>query len=217
MKRLWTRILSVLIICVAVIGWAGWLTYRWKNAGTLISIKNASSDLIGIFVQNLLISAVTILFFLICMIVLRGKIWDELYLKVKGKKQWIIMVLLMLVFVGRAAYAMFMDGDVKTALYKVFYYLLIIAFEEEFVVRGLCTHILKDEKALIRYLIPNVMFALMHVFSFYGWGEVNAEQVLRFVTSQVSGYLIMGCFLLFLKEKSGTIWIPVMVHAILDY
>lgn len=120
MKRLCARILSVLIICVANIGWAGWLTYRWKDAGTLISIKNASSDLIGIFVQNLLISAVTILLFLICMIVLRGRIWDELYLKVKGKKQWIIMVLLILVFAGRVAYAMFVDGDAETALYKVF-------------------------------------------------------------------------------------------------
>lgn len=217
MKKLYARILGVFIICIADIGWAGWLAYRWKNAGTLISIKNASSDLTGIFVQNLLISAVVILSFLICMIVLRGKFWDELYLKVKGKKQWISLALLTLVFVCRAAYVMITDGDVKTALYKVFYYLLIIAFEEEFVVRGLCTYLLKDEKAVIRYLIPNVMFALMHVFSFYGWGELNAGLILRFVTSQVSGYLIMGCFLLFLKEKSGTIWIPVLIHAILDY
>lgn len=31
------------------------------------------------------------------------------------------------------------------------------------------------------------------------------------------GLILTGCIFQYLKEKSGTIWIPVLVHAILDY
>ena len=38
-----------------------------------------------------------------------------------------------------------------------------------------------------------------------------------FITSNMLGLVLTGCIFQYLKEKSGTIWIPVLVHAILDY
>jgi len=33
----------------------------------------------------------------------------------------------------------------------------------------------------------------------------------------MAGLVAMGCLFQYLKEKSGSLWIPVLVHAVLDY
>jgi hypothetical protein len=40
---------------------------------------------------------------------------------------------------------------------------------------------------------------------------------LHFVTSSLFGLVAFSCIQLFIKEKTGTIWIPVLIHGILDY
>lgn len=87
----------------------------------------------------------------------------------------------------------------------------------EFLIRGICVYWLKDENNYIRYLVPNILFAAMHLFSYASWGEITPVYVFSFITSQMLGLILTGCIFQYLKEKSGTIWIPVLVHAILDY
>ena len=53
--------------------------------------------------------------------------------------------------------------------------------------------------------------------SYASWGEITPVYVFSFITSQMLGLILTGCIFQYLKEKSGTIWIPVLVHAILDY
>lgn len=77
--------------------------------------------------------------------------------------------------------------------------------------------LLRTEKSSLRYLIPNVLFATMHIFSYAGWGMITLHYLITFVFSQMLGLIAMGCIFQFLKEKSGTIWVPVLVHAILDF
>ena len=91
------------------------------------------------------------------------------------------------------------------------------AMEEELLVRGICVYLLKDENNYIRYLVPNILFAAMHLFSYTNWGKITLVYVFSFITSQMLGLILTGCIFQYLKEKSGTIWIPVLVHAILDY
>ena len=100
---------------------------------------------------------------------------------------------------------------------KLLYYTVFIALEEEFLIRGICVYWLKDENNYIRYLVPNILFAAMHLFSYASWGEITPVYVFSFITSQMLGLILTGCIFQYLKEKSGTIWIPVLVHAILDY
>ena len=94
---------------------------------------------------------------------------------------------------------------------------VFIAMEEELLVRGICVYLLKDENNYIRYLVPNILFAAMHLFSYTNWGKITLVYVFSFITSQMLGLILTGCIFQYLKEKSGTIWIPVLVHAILDY
>ena len=83
--------------------------------------------------------------------------------------------------------------------------------------RGVCVGLLRDEPAAVRYLVPNILFAAMHVFAYADFGAIIASYLARFVCSQMAGLVAMGCLFQYLKEKSGSLWIPVLVHAVLDY
>ena len=94
---------------------------------------------------------------------------------------------------------------------------VIVAFAEEFVIRDACTYFLRDASWPLRYLLPNLFFALPHLFNYAGWGEISGEVLLTFLFSGLLGYIFSGCLLQLLKEKSGSIWLPVLLHCLMDY
>ena len=57
----------------------------------------------------------------------------------------------------------------------------------------------------------------MHIFSNALWENVTLDYFISFITSELLGYVAIGCMLQFLKDKGGTIWIPVLIHTIMDY
>jgi len=138
-------------------------------------------------------------------------------LKIKGKISLVVVVTLVAILLGFMIFCLITKQDKITVLYNLFYYVFFIAFFEEFIFRDLFPFLLKNEKTLIRYLIPGIMFGLIHVFNYSGWQSITAYQVIKFITSQMLGYIAFSCVMQFLKEKSGTIWIPVLVHTIMDY
>ncbi len=211
------QILAMALICAVDILWvAGWI-YHWKMAGMLIPTRMASTNLPMILGQHLWESVVLIVLFVVFLVLLKGRFAKEMYLRVTGKKQWAAVGMLSAVLLGMFTYCLVVKSDKITVAYALFYYLVIIAFSEELICRGVCVWLVKDEKAALRYLLPNALFALMHVFSYTGWGDLTGAYILRFLTGDLLGLLVGGCFLQFLKEKSGTIWIPVLLHAIMDY
>ena len=170
MQLIWKCVI-ILFICLVDILWGAGFIYKWKQDGSVLSVRNASGNLPGIFAQNLIVAAVPIAIFLIALFILRGRFVTEMYFKVSGKKQWGAVCIL-------------------TAVLAVM---------------------------TIFCLVPNVLFAAMHLFSYSGWGTITVSYVLSFVTSQMLGLVAMGCLFQFLKEKSGSILIPVLVYAALDY
>lgn len=211
------KIFLILLICLADIGWAAAVLYAWKRNGTVLSVKTASADIPGIFVQNIIVSAVPILLFIICLAALKKEFFTRMYFKVSNKKQKTAVAFLAAVLVILALYCLVTKTDKITVLYNLLYYTVFIALTEEFVVRGVCVDLLRTEKSSVRYFIPNVLFAAMHIFSYAGWGELTFRYLFSFVSSQMLGLIAMGCLFQYLKEKSGTIWVPVLVHAILDF
>ena len=196
---------------------AAYFIYTWKQNGTIVSVRNASDNIPGIFRQSVAVSIVAIIIFLIFFILLRGRFVSEMYLKVSEKKQKTAVFILTVILLAVTVFCLFTKEDKITILYNLLYYTVFIALEEEFLIRGICVYLLKDENNYIRYLVPNILFAAMHLFSYASWGEITPVYVFSFITSQMLGLVLTGCIFQYLKEKSGTIWIPVLVHAILDY
>ena len=53
--------------------------------------------------------------------------------------------------------------------------------------------------------------------SYSGWEKITVDSLTHFMTSQLLGLFVGGCLYQFMKEKTRTIWIPVLVHGFLDY
>ena len=211
------RIVIIFLICTADILTAAYFIYTWKQNGTVISVRNASDNIPGIFCQSLAVSMVAILVILIFFIILRKNFVSEMYLKISEKKQKITVLILTVILLAVTVFCLITKADKITILYNLLYYTVFIALEEELLVRGVCVYLLKDESNYIRYLVPNILFAAMHLFSYANWGKITSVYVFSFITSQMLGLVLTGCIFQYLKEKSGTIWITVLVHAILDY
>lgn len=216
-KTILVRILLIVLICAADIIGATLLIYRWKVNGTLIPSTQASSDLPGILLQDLMILIVPIVIFGFFWLLLKKDFAEEMYLRVKGKWQRIGIIVLALCLAGVLIYHLMTRGDAVTVVYLLFYYVFIIAFWEEFICRGACTYLLKNEKTVIRFIVPNLLFALLHIFNYSGWGALTGEYVIRFLRTDMIVIFCVGCINQALKEKTGTIWIPVLLHAAWDF
>lgn len=211
------RLLLILLICPAEFAWAARLIYRWQAAGTMISVRDASSAFGTALTQQLILAAVPILLLLIAWFVLKDRFAKEMPLTVSGKKQWTIVLILIGVLLCETIVALIIKGDPGTVLYSLLYYTVFIAFTEEFVIRGVCVRLLKKEKPWLRYLWPNCLFAMLHFFAYANWGEITASYALRFFTGRFLGLVAAGCGFQFLKEKSGTLWVPILLHAAMDF
>ena len=187
------KILAVFLICAADMLFAAWVIYAEKQKGTLLSVRAASSHLPQLFAQNLLTSAVPAFLVFLALVFCKKRFVQAMQLTVpKGKTRKIAVLLLFLLLIVTAA-ALIVKPDKITVLYSLFYYTVFIAFCEEFVVRGVCVGLLRDEPAAVRYLVPNILFAAMHVFAYADFGAVTASYLVRFVCSQMAGLVAMGC------------------------
>ncbi len=216
-KLIIIRILLIAFICSADIMVAALLIYRWKENGTLIPSTQASVDLAGILHQNLMLLVVPIVVFVVFLAFLKKDFVDQMYLRVKGKLQWSVVIALILCLCGILIRHLIVHDDKITVFFLLFYYVFVIAFAEEYVCRDACTYLLKNEKSTIRYIVPNLLFALMHIFNYSGWGAITGEYIFRFMRYDMPVILCIGCFNQALKEKTGTIWIPVLLHAAWDF
>ena len=216
-RPLFVRILLILLIFMVYLLADMPLLYLWKKNGTLIPSTQASSDLPGILFQNLIIVIVPILIFVLFLLALKNDFVEEMYLRIKGKWQWAGVLGLMVGLAGILIYHLITQEDKITAIYLLFYYIFIIAFTEEFICRDVCTYFLKNEKTFIRFFVPNLFFAVMHIFNYSGWGAMTGEYIISFIRNDMIVFFFVGCMNQALKEKTGTIWIPVLLHAAWDY
>ena len=167
--------------------------------------------------QQLILTAVPILLFVIGLAVFRDRFAKELALTVSGKKQCPLVLILVRALLCETAAALIVKADAGSVLYGLLYYTVFIAFTEEFFVRGICVRLLKEENIWLRYLWPNCLFAAMHFFAYADWREITADYAFRFFTGSFLGLIAVGCVFQLLKEKTGTLWVPILIHAALDF
>jgi membrane protease YdiL (CAAX protease family) len=193
------------------------LLYRKIRNGEVISVRLSSGEPAAFLLQCLrefLFPAVLLILFAL---VLKRDFLSSMYMTLKGKWQRITAAILVTGILGFTAYGLALKPDKVSILLSLFYYFVIVAFAEEFVIRDACTYFLRDVSWPLRYLLPNLFFALPHLFNYAGWGEISGEVLLTFLFRGLLGYIFSGCLLQLLKEKSGSIWLPVLLHCLMDY
>ena len=194
------------------------LLYRRIQNGEVISVRLSSEQPMAFLLQCLLEFLFPAVLLILFALMLKRDFFSSMYMTLKGKWQRITAGILMAAILGFTIYGLAVKPDKVSILLSLFYYLVIIAFAEEFVIRDACTYFLRDASWPLRYLLPNFFFALPHVFNYAGWGTINGGVLINFLFNGVLlGYVLSGCLLQLLKEKSGSIWLPVLLHCLMDY
>ncbi len=211
------RSILVLAICT-VMFLSGPVYLYWRSTkGELLSVQNASDDILAISYQTFVTILFPIVLFVLFVFLLKKEFPSRMYFNLKGKWQRISVAILCFAILGITIYCLITKTDNLTILFNLVYYVVAVAFVEEFVVRDVCTDLLRSYTWPIRYLVPNICFAFMHIFSYAHFQPITGSFLLHFVTSGINGLVFMGCVFQLLKEKSGTIWIPILLHALMDF
>lgn len=194
------------------------LLYRGVQSGTVISVRQAAAQPAAFLLQCLRECLLPAALLLLFAVLLKKDFSSALYFRLRGKWQRTVAAILTAVIAGFTLCGLVTKQDKLSILVSLLYYLVVIAFSEEFVIRDACTWFLRDSSWPLRYLLPNGIFALLHLFLYAQWGEIGAEVLIRFFTTGTFfGYVSMGCLFQLIKEKSGSIWLPVLLHGLMDY
>ncbi len=194
------------------------LLYRKTQNGEVISGRLSSGQPTAFLLQCLMEFLFPAVLLILFALVLKKDFFVTMYMTLKGRWQRISAAVLIAAILGFTVYGLAVKPDKVSILLSLLYYLVIIAFAEEFVIRDACTYFLQDASWPLRYLLPNFFFALPHLFNYAGWGAINSGVLINFLFNGILlGYVLGGCLLQLLKEKSGSIWLPVLLHCLMDY
>ena len=194
------------------------LLFVLKNRGIQIySATQIARYPAQVLAQNLLLCIYPLVLFLICRRLLKESFGRAMCLRLVSPSQWSWTGLLTMLLVIAAALGIRRTGEPVKILYGAVYFVFAVGFAEEFLTHGVCVYLLKDFPWQIRYLLPNFLFALAHVLAFSGFRPVSGPMFLEFVQVQFWPLMASGCCLQLLKDRTGTLWVPVLIHGLMDF
>ncbi|MBQ9142072.1 MAG: CPBP family intramembrane metalloprotease [Lachnospiraceae bacterium] len=211
------RILSVIAIqCLTF--FTAYLYFKYLNEnGGILSISKAGQDLPGIITQSLIVNVPILVMLLLSFVILRKKAVDYLALGLEKKSAKIIVLVLVIVCVLSLTRQLVVYDDRVTIVFKWIYYLVFVAFCEELEYRALMPAILKGRvHKYVEWILPNILFACAHLLLPMIQGKSFAE-LLEILGSSILGYVLMGVFWEWCKRKTGSLWVGVLIHAIMDF
>lgn len=184
------------------------VAYVEKKVGYITFGELTQATILWRFIQDALI----LLFPAILVMVWSGKQLD----KIGFKKTEIPLCVALL-----ATYVLFFflrrDYTSIEGCYKFFFYLLLTAFGEEVWSRGFIYMQLKKYNKVVAVIISGVFFGIAHsilptILQGYSMGDL-----INSMSSQIGGGVIGGFIFVFYLEFSGSIYVPILVHALIDY
>lgn len=211
------RILSVIAIYFLTFFTAYlYFKYLHENRG-ILSISKAGQDLPGITMQSLIVNVPILVMLLLTFVILRKKAIGYLTLGLEKKSAKIIVLVLVTVYVLSLTRQLVVYDDKVTIVFKWIYYLVFVAFCEELEYRALMPAILKGRvHKYVEWILPNILFACAHLLLPMIQGKSFAE-MLGILGSSTLGYVLMGVFWEWCKRKTGSLWVGVLIHAIMDF
>lgn len=213
--------LLAVLIAGADYGWSLWYYGSLFHGNQLLSAAEVTTgNLRQMLCQHVLVSLPVILFSLAFLIALRSSFASQMGLTIGKKRDRLSIGVMGSVYLAMLVAALLMGGITQlSAVYQWVYYLLFVAFTEELVFRGMLPWLI-EKSGLPKWcvwVIPGILFAVMHtlipVIKFGG----SAGSFLMQLLSCLGGYTLGGCIFYSFRRWSGTLWLPVLIHATLDF
>lgn len=173
-----------------------------------ISIGRINQSNIGIkFITDFL---VTLFVPLVLMIVYRKRLIE---FKLQFKNSFLQYAL-----IGTMIFLFVLHKDFTIAgCYRFFFYLIVVSFSEEFVFRGYVYNQLLRHNKWLAIIVSGFFWGISHailpgLLDGDGLGQIGIRML-----SEIGGGIIAGYYFIYLLNKSNSLFIPIFIHAILDY
>lgn len=102
-------------------------------------------------------------------------------------------------------------------IYRAVFYLLFVAIPEEIIYRGYLYLQLKKWSKIGAVIISGIMFGCIHAVLPAILNEINVDEMLINMLSQVGGGICSGLIFIGFYELGGSLLVPILIHALLDY
>lgn len=199
------RYTPVLVSIVYMVYFYVFCSLSYEN-GWLISTKDISFSNVGVSLINDLGNMWVLPFILL--LVYRKRL-VELGFR-KSKVSVVLLLIYILFFILHGDYSI-------RGFYRAFFYLFIVALPEEIIYRGYVYNDLKKYGRVSAVIISGVVFGIIHAIL----PSVMAGEGMGFLLREMFnniGFGIMASFIfVYYLDKGKSIFVPVMVHALLDY
>lgn len=178
------------------------------NHDLLISISDITVRNIGIkFVDDFL----AMLFFPLVIIMVNRKKLTEFKLQFTYSYLLYTLTAIMLLL-----FLLHRDFTVK-GYYKFFFYLVVIGFGEEFMFRGYAYNRMAGYNKMLAVIISGLFWGIMHSILPGLLAGRSPELILTGMISEIGGGIAIGYYYIYLMEKSQLLFVPILVHSIMDY
>lgn len=217
-KSLWW----LLAVGIAVIWylWDLWYYGDLYQKGLLLSVAEASPETVGALVCQHLISLAPILLAAMALVLVRYENFFEICALTLHTRCGRISVALTgtVYFLLLLARFIWGQGDWFAIGYQWGYYLLFVALTEELVYRAWLPYLIQKSNLpeWCVWVIPGILFGCAHTLIPIikeGFGM----SILLTLMASAGGYLAGACGFYALRRWAGTLWLPVLVHAVFDF
>ena len=182
----------------------------------LLGLSGASNYLGGITIQSIIANLPIIMAFTILLLCVKQPA-KKFFLKLEGMRPTVILFALAFLYICSMVRQLVVYDDTSTIIFRWFYYLVFVAFIEEFEFRALIPWILGDRvNKYTQWILPNVLFAVAHCTIPIATGQ-SALAVFNSLASGALGYILSGIAWEWCKRKTNTLWIGVLIHALMDF
>lgn len=147
----WKGILPTLGVFAAEFLIAAAYLYPRGLRGELLSVRQVSSNPTETLMQSAISFLVPAVLLVLLVFLLKKDFASQLCLKLKGRWQIILTGILCTAILGITVYCLIVKADKGSILFALLYYLVFIAFAEEFVYRDVCTWFLRERSWPVRY------------------------------------------------------------------
>lgn len=168
-----------------------------------ITINNIGTKFIGDFFLILLVP-------LILTVIYRKRLIEFKLQFMHTYLQYVLIAIMIVLFL--------LHGDFTIrGYYKFFFYLVVAGFGEEFIFRGYVYNELLRHNKLLAIIVSGFFWGILHailpgLLAGDGLGQIGIRML-----SEIGGGIAAGYYFIYLLEKSKSLFIPVLVHSILDY
>ncbi|MBO1307254.1 CPBP family intramembrane metalloprotease [Enterococcus sp. 669A] len=203
---------ALIWIIVYMLFFAFSLSFLWES-GNLIGLSEVnSSNLLNKATSDFIVNIAWALLF-IGLVYRKNRRMADIGLTKESPK---LVIGLIIIYFGM--FLLNQDFSIH-GFYQAYFYLFAVAFSEEIIFRGFLFNQLEKVTSMWpAIIISGAIFGFMHaILPSIVRGDTFSQFLVKSM-SELGGMGILGSlFYIFLYKKSGNLWVPILIHAILDY